>query len=62
MMRYEEHIKSIFIAANSDSYQSGEKDSDYFIREYGGKFRGRESNNIKNRLELYNEYLGKRED
>lgn len=57
MKRYDEYIKSIFISAYSDSYQPSDKDSDYFINEYSEKFIGRNSDNIKNRLELYRKYL-----
>lgn len=62
MKRYDEYIKSIFISAHSDSYQPSDKDSDYFINEYSEKFIGRNSDNIKNRLELYRKYLGEQDN
>lgn len=56
MKRYEENLKLLFLSALSDT-QKPEKDADYFIREYGDKFIGRNPDNIKNRLKLYNKYL-----
>ncbi len=56
MLRYEENLKHLFSSAISDT-QDPEKDANYFIREYGERFIGRNSNNIKNRLQLYNKYL-----
>ena len=56
MRRYEENLKRLFSSAISDT-QNLEKDADYFIREYGERFIGRNPDNIKNRLQLYNKYL-----
>lgn len=56
MRRYEENLKLLFSSAISDT-QTPEKDADYFIREYGERFIGRNPDNIKNRLKLYNKYL-----
>ena len=56
MRRYEENLKLLFSSAVSDT-QTPEKDADYFIREYGERFIGRNPDNIKNRLKLYNKYL-----
>lgn len=57
MVRYDNHIKSIIVAAHSDTYQPSEEDSKYFIKTYGDKFLGRNPNNIRNRLKLYSKYL-----
>lgn len=46
MVRYDNHIKSIIVAAHSDTYQPSEEDSKYFIKTYGDKFLGRNPNNI----------------
>lgn len=56
MQRYEENLKHLFSSAMTDA-QKPQKDADYFIREYGDKFIGRNPDNIKNRLRLYNKYL-----
>lgn len=56
MQKYEENLKHLFSSAISDT-QDPQKDADYFIREYGDKFIGRNPDNIKNRLRLYNKYL-----
>lgn len=56
MQKYEENLKQLFSSAISDT-QDPEKDADYFIHEYGDKFIGRNPDNIKNRLKLYNKYL-----
>ena len=56
MQKYEENLKRLFSSAMVDS-QKPEKYADYFIREYGNKFIGRNPDNIKNRLQLYNKYL-----
>lgn len=56
MKRYEEHLKYLFTSAVTDT-QKPQKDADYFIHEYGNKFIGRNPDNIKNRLQLYNKYL-----
>ena len=57
MSRYDNHIKSIIMAARSDTNQPSEEDSKYFIKTYGNKFIGRNPKNIENRLKLYNKYL-----
>ena len=56
MPRYEENLKHLLSSAISDT-QDPEKDADYFIREYGDKFIGRNPDNIQNRLQLYSKYL-----
>lgn len=56
MKRYEENLKRLFSYAMTDT-QKPQKDADYFIREYGEQFIGRNPDNIKNRLKLYNKYL-----
>ena len=56
MRRYEENLKDLFASAIADT-QITQKDADYFIREYGDKFIGRNPDNIKNRLQLYDKYL-----
>ena len=56
MQKYEENLKRLFSSAITDT-QDPEKDDDYFIREYGERFIGRNPDNIKNRLQLYNKYL-----
>lgn len=56
MKRYEENLKYLFTSAMADN-QKPQKDADYFIREYGNKFIGRNPDNIKNRIQLYNKYL-----
>lgn len=56
MQRYEENLKRLFSSAMTDT-QKPQKDADYFIREYSNKFIGRNPDNIKNRLQLYNKYL-----
>ena len=56
MKRYEENLKYLFTSAMADT-QKPQKDADYFIREYGDKFIGRNPNNIQNRLRLYSKYL-----
>lgn len=56
MKRYEEDLKELFTSAIADT-QKSQKDADYFIHEYGNKFIGRNPDNIKNRLQLYNKYL-----
>ena len=56
MQKYEENLKRLFSSAMVDT-QKPQKDADYFIREYGNKFIGRNPDNIKNRLQLYNKYL-----
>lgn len=57
MKRYEENLKYLFASAASDD-KPLDKDADYFIKEYGQKFIGRNPENISNRLKLYNKYLG----
>lgn len=57
MRRYEKNLKHLFSSALSDVQEVNEKDADYFIREYSDKFIGRNPDNIKNRLQLYNKYL-----
>ena len=52
----EENLKRLLSSAMADT-QKPQKDADYFIREYGNKFIGRNPDNIKNRLQLYNKYL-----
>lgn len=56
MQRYEENLKRLFSSAMTDP-QKSQKDADYFIHEYGERFIGRNPDNIKNRLRLYNKYL-----
>ena len=56
MQKYEENLKRLLSSAVADT-QKPQKDADYFIREYGNKFIGRNPDNIKNRLQLYNKYL-----
>ena len=56
MQRYEENLKRLFSSAMADT-QKPQKDADYFIHEYSNKFIGRNPDNIKNRLQLYNKYL-----
>lgn len=58
MLRYEEQIEKLFISAINEPYINDPKrDDEYFIKTYGEKFIGRNPDNIKNRLELYNKYL-----
>lgn len=57
MKRYEDNIKLLFTSTVSDSNKLGEIDDDYFIHQYGDKFIGRNPDNIKNRIQLYNKYL-----
>ena len=57
MRKYEEKLQKMFITARSDAHSSTEKDADYFIHKYGDRFIDRNSENIKNRLELFNKYL-----
>lgn len=56
IQRYEENLKRLFSSAMTDT-QKSQKDADYFIHEYGERFIGRNPDNIKNRLRLYNKYL-----
>lgn len=55
--RYERNLKLLFSSALSDTQEVNEKDADYFIHKYSDKFIGRNPDNIKNRLKLYNKYL-----
>lgn len=57
MNRYENYIKMLFSSAISDENKPSEEDTDYFINKYSNKFIGRNPNNIKNRLQLYDKYL-----
>lgn len=59
MQKYEKNLKLLFSSALADVQETNEKDADYFIREYSDKFIGRNPDNIKNRLKLYNKYLKK---
>lgn len=58
MLRYEQEIKDLFLSTSGNSIvRNIEKNDDYFIKTYSDKFIGRNPDNIKNRLELYNKYL-----
>lgn len=58
MLRYEQELRNLFIsAANEPCINDSKRDDEYFIKTYGEKFIGRNPDNIKNRLELYNKYL-----
>lgn len=63
MKRYEQYIEKLFISAVNEPYINDAKRNDeYFIETYGDKFIGRNPDNIKNRLELYNKYLKEQEN
>ena len=57
MQRYEDNLRMLIASALSDTKKDETRDADYFIREYGNKFMGRNSENIKNRLDMYNKYI-----
>ena len=54
--KYEDNLKKLLESALSDS-EKPQKNADYFIDKYSDRFIGRNSENIKNRLELYKKYL-----
>lgn len=63
MIEYENHIRSLFNEALSQEVLfNSEEQSDYFIKKYGEKFIGRNFNNVRNRMELYNKYLKEQEN
>lgn len=58
MEKYEQQLKKMFLSALNEPYiNDPQRDDEYFIKTYGDKFIGRNPDNIKNRLELYNKYL-----
>ena len=58
MQRYEEHIKEMFTSAyNNPNINYTEKNDEYFIKTYGDKFIGRNPDNIKHRIDLFNKYI-----
>ena len=57
MQRYEENLRALIISALSDTQKDETRDDNYFIREYGDKFIGRNPENIKNRIDIYNKYI-----
>ena len=57
MIRYESEIKGKSIEARSNVHHTKDKNAEYFIKNYGNKFIGRNPKNIENRLKLYNKYL-----
>lgn len=62
MERYEQQIEKLFISvADKPCINDSQKNDEYFIKTYGDRFMGRNSNNIKNRLKLYSKYLKEQE-
>lgn len=58
MLEYEKNLQEMILAAISENIVNAtQKDSDYFIEKYSKKFKGRNPDNIKNRIEQYELYL-----
>ena len=57
MQKYENHLRALIDAALSDTKKDETRDADYFIKQYGERFIGRNPENIKNRVDMYNKYI-----